>query len=278
MGRALFSSIYHSAPAVATPIPFADTPYEKTYENWSIFNQFDPDSDDFFEDAQYEAFITDEQEQEQVSERSDVGSTPALSRESNMEDRGSPMAVGSDDPAAMLADAIESGEWDQSLSEATIEGDADVENDPQWRRVGDFAIWTRPVLASTRFVSDTPAPSLPPFLPPSSLRNSTTASDLDDDEPATPPRRSVTIAPITIPREPSSPSPVTPDGPLTPPDAPFSLSSLAPSPAPTVTPRVYRWTALPSQRDSSGPLTNPSARMSHARIVPAHIRLPTFAV
>ncbi|KAK0467018.1 uncharacterized protein EV420DRAFT_1506732, partial [Desarmillaria tabescens] len=185
MGRALFSSAYNSAPAVATPTPFADTPYEKIYEKWSMFNQFDPDSDDFFEDAQYEAFITDEQEQEQDSEQSDVGSTPALSREGSIEDRGSPMAVGSDDPAAMLADAIDNGEWDQSVPTATIDGD--VESDPQWRRVGDLPIWTRPVLANTRFVSDPPTSSLPPFLPPSSLRNSTTASDLDDDEPPTPP-------------------------------------------------------------------------------------------
>lgn len=273
MGRALFSSVYCSAPAVATPTPFADTPYEKMYEKWSIFNQFDPDSDDFFEDAQYEAFITDEQEQEQ--EQSDVGNTPALSRESSMEDRSSPMAVGSDDPAAMLADAIDSGEWDPSLSGAAIDADADVENEHQWRRVGDLPIWA---IANTRFVSDPPTSSLPPFLPPSSLRNSTTASDLDDDEPATPPRRSVTIAPITIPNEPSSSSPVTPDGPLTPPNVTFSLSSLTPSPAPSVTPRVYRWTASPSQHESSGPLTNPSARMSHARIVSARIHLPTFAV
>ncbi|KAK0501518.1 hypothetical protein EDD18DRAFT_1143073 [Armillaria luteobubalina] len=270
MGRALFSSTYLSAPAVATPTPFADTPYEKMYEKWSIFNQFDPDSDDFFEDAQYEAFITVEQEQEQ--ELSDAGNTPALSRESSMEDRSSPMAVGSDDPAAMLADAIDSGEWDQSLSGTAIDADADEQ---QWRRVGDLPIWT---LANTRFVSDPPTSSLPPFLPPSSLRNSTTASDLDDDEPATPPRRSVTIAPITIPSEPSSTSPVPPDAPLTPPNVTFSLSSLTPSPASSVTPRVYRWTASPSQHESSGPLTNASARMSHARIVPAHIRLPTFAV
>ncbi|PBK99682.1 hypothetical protein ARMGADRAFT_1008199 [Armillaria gallica] len=242
-------------------------------ENRMKVRRLDKNSDDFFEDAQYEAFITYEQEQEQ--EQSDVGNTPALSRESSMEDTSSPMAVGSDDPAAMLADAIDSGEWDQSLSGAAIDADADVESEHQWRRVGDLPIWT---LANTRFVSDPPTSSLPPFLPPSSLRNSTTASDLDDDEPATPPRRSVTIAPITIPNEPSSSSPVTPDGPLTPPNVTFSLSSLTPSPAPSVTPRVYRWTASPSQHETSGPLTNPSARMSHARIVPARIRLPTFAV
>ncbi|KIK56324.1 hypothetical protein GYMLUDRAFT_816507 [Collybiopsis luxurians FD-317 M1] len=50
MGRALYSMTY--APVIREPSP---SPYEK----WSISNPFDPDSEEFFEGAQYEAFLPD---------------------------------------------------------------------------------------------------------------------------------------------------------------------------------------------------------------------------
>ncbi|KAF5379296.1 hypothetical protein D9757_007641 [Collybiopsis confluens] len=48
MGRALYSTTY--TPVIREPSP---SPYEK----WSISNPFDPDSEAFFESAQYEAFL-----------------------------------------------------------------------------------------------------------------------------------------------------------------------------------------------------------------------------
>lgn len=55
MGRALFSVSHPvSAPAVRSePEAIPNSPYEK----WSHCNAFDPDSDEFFNDAEYEAFI-----------------------------------------------------------------------------------------------------------------------------------------------------------------------------------------------------------------------------
>ncbi|KAJ3906199.1 hypothetical protein F5879DRAFT_672207 [Lentinula edodes] len=48
MGRALYSQSY--APAIREPS-------SSQYEKWSISNPFDPDSEEFFEGAQYEAFL-----------------------------------------------------------------------------------------------------------------------------------------------------------------------------------------------------------------------------
>ncbi|KAJ3994244.1 hypothetical protein F5050DRAFT_552336 [Lentinula boryana] len=48
MGRALYSQSY--APVIREPSP-------SQYEKWSISNAFDPDSEEFFAGAQYEAFL-----------------------------------------------------------------------------------------------------------------------------------------------------------------------------------------------------------------------------
>ncbi|KAJ3735023.1 hypothetical protein DFJ43DRAFT_66611 [Lentinula guzmanii] len=48
MGRALYSQSY--APVIREPTP-------SQYEKWSINNAFDPDSEEFFAGAQYEAFL-----------------------------------------------------------------------------------------------------------------------------------------------------------------------------------------------------------------------------
>lgn len=48
MGRALYSTVY--APVIREPSP-------SQYEKWSINKPFDPDSEEFFEGAQYEAFL-----------------------------------------------------------------------------------------------------------------------------------------------------------------------------------------------------------------------------
>jgi hypothetical protein len=109
--------------------------------------------------------------------------------------------------------------------------------------------------------------------PPSSLRNSTTATEISDDPPASPQTVTVNITPMTIPIEPSTPSHVMTPWPPTPYEATQTMFS--PSPAPAVTPRIYSWNHRPlprsptspsSSHGSSGPLTNPSARMSLPRI------------
>jgi hypothetical protein len=54
MGRALFSLAYAAPePAVRTE----PEPEVEPFSRWSAWNPFDPDSDEFFQDAEYEAFI-----------------------------------------------------------------------------------------------------------------------------------------------------------------------------------------------------------------------------
>lgn len=299
MGRALFSQNYISSPAVRTePEPSVD-PFTK----WSRWNAFDPDSDEFFDNAVEELFIdTDEyrQEQERLSLLGDGGTGSSASSESSGSDRGSPMAVGSDDPAVLIADAYSSIDWEQRFLAA---GAADAD----WRRArderqhsdtlgyprlssifnargprhtsveaSDDARTTQSNRSRSATVSGGPT-----YHPPSSLRNSTTATEISDDTPTSPPFTPLTIniTPIPIPIEPSTPSPVSPEWPATPIETPTAYpfqaqTTFSPSPAPTVSPRIYSWNhrtaprspTSPSSHSAGGPLTNPGARMSLARI------------
>jgi hypothetical protein len=290
MGRALFSQNYTSAPAVRTePEPSID-PFSK----WSRWNAFDPDSDEFFDNAVDELFIDTEeykQEQERISLLADGGTGSPVSSESSGSDRGSPMAVGSDDPAVLIADAYSSLDWEQRFLAV---GAADAE----WRRARDerqhsdtlgyprlsSLLTSRAPRHIGAEASDNPRPGRisrsrsttvsggPAFHPPSSLRNSTTATEISGDTSTSPQTNTLTVnvTPMTIPIEPSTPSPLSPQWSATPYDTMFS-----PSPAPVVTPRIYSWnhravprspTSPSSSHGSSGPLTNPGARMSLPRI------------
>ncbi|EGO22463.1 hypothetical protein SERLADRAFT_395723, partial [Serpula lacrymans var. lacrymans S7.9] len=102
MGRPLFSKLYQVTPAVREPEP--PCPHEK----WSYLNNFDPDADEFFENAEYEAFVEaadvaaqEEQERDEVVVIR-VGNTSPTFSEESLSDRASPMAVG-DDPARLIA-------------------------------------------------------------------------------------------------------------------------------------------------------------------------------
>uniref|UniRef100_A0A0W0FZB2 Uncharacterized protein n=1 Tax=Moniliophthora roreri TaxID=221103 RepID=A0A0W0FZB2_MONRR len=60
MGRALFSQSY-SQPAIASPdashVPLNPSQPKPEYERWSISNPFDPDSEEFFQNAEIERFL-----------------------------------------------------------------------------------------------------------------------------------------------------------------------------------------------------------------------------
>ncbi|KAF8809506.1 hypothetical protein BYT27DRAFT_7094288 [Phlegmacium glaucopus] len=259
MGRTLFSQSYSTAPAVRIePEPIVDL-----CEKWSIWNRFDPDSDDFFQDAEYEAFVDPEQYQREQEELAAVAQTDAAtessdSSESSVSDRGSPMAVGSDDPAILLA-TYANHPW----SSAAANGE----------NLGN-----------------------PVFIPPASFREPSPGIELDDNPPSSPRsptlRRTVNITPITVPTNPQvvfmpptrSPSPDTPT-PSTPPPLMYQTSPvmLTPSPAPSATPRFYSWQrhpipALPPsptlpRGNRDGPFTNPHARISLMRIDAATARI-----
>jgi len=302
MGRALFSQTYVQ-PAVRTePEPSAD-PYEK----WSEWNAFDPDSDEFFRDAEREVFLdTDEykREREHLSVTVEGAGSP-ISSESSPSDTGSPMAVGSDDPTVLMANAYSSdwehrflivgpgeAEWQRSREERhEIIGYPRVTSlfNPRTPRRPDAESGeqvVRPGRFARRRAATVTAP--PTLLPPSSLRNSTTATEFDDGATGlrshnrSSLRRTVNITPINIPIEPSTPGPLSPS---TPPDHfHFRTQTIfTPSPPPTVTPRIYTWnnptptspTSPTTSRSTGGPLTNPNARMSLARIsiAPARVRI-----
>ena len=303
MGRSLFSLTYTAPePSVRT----APEPKVDLCERWSSWSHFDPDSEDFFQDAEYEAFVDPAQLERERAEIAAMaaaeGSTSDSSDSSDASDsdRGSPMAVGSDDPADLIAGATRRAQWAAIV-------DARMEVDAEWRPTTDRA--TSPMVYTTSpvYVSDMPA-LIPvdqsgnlPFIPPAVFRAPTPTRVIDDetDSPSASPRsatlrRTFNITPINVSRvqvEPltRSPSPETPGSPVTPPPhtpaAYRQHAQMTPSPPPSVTPRFYSWQnhplpAIPTSPTRvrgvrEGPLTNPRARMSFTRIdTPARVRVP----
>jgi hypothetical protein len=290
MGRSLFSQSYSTVPAVRIePEPTVDL-----CEKWSMWNRFDPDSEDFFQDAEYEAFIDPAQYQREQEELAAVVQTDAATESSDSSDssseRGSPMAVGSDDPAILIATyanppwssvAANVGWQSPTTDHSTVT--AGITYNPG-RMQSVFG--TRP-----RETEDTDHLGNPAFIPPASFRESSPDIESDHSHPSSPPRsptlrRTVSITPITVSTNPQvvfmpptrTPSPV-PDRLATPPPLGYQTSSaiLTPSPAPSVTPRFYSWhhhpipTLPPSPSLShagnrDGPFTNPHARVSLMRI------------
>ena len=287
MGRSLFSML----PAVRIePEPTVDL-----CEKWSLWNQFDPDSDDFFQDAEYEAFVDPEQHRREREElaaaaQADAATESSDSSESSSE-RSSPMAVGSDDPAILIAtyanhpwsSAATSGGWQSPTADhSTVT--AGITYNPH-RMQSVFG-------ARPRETEDADHLGNPAFIPPAAFREPSPGMEFDASTPSSPPRspnmsRTLNITPITIPTSPHvvfmpptrSPSPETP-APYTPP--PLRYQTLTPSPAPSATPRFYSWQhhsspTLPpsptlSRGNRDGPFTNPHARVSLMRIDAATAR------
>ncbi|PFH50257.1 hypothetical protein AMATHDRAFT_48069 [Amanita thiersii Skay4041] len=317
MGRALFSQNY-------TPAPTHDNTDRgvRTYETWSKSNPFDPDSDEFFIDAEYEAFMDPAEYQRQQEERQraeeenrtsivmqiDTDSGVSLSSGSPLlSSRGSPMAVGADDPAVILADAgyTSPSEWDRSrfedwmrmgrivmpsdnVSYMASRGLSSEDDGIERNRGGD----NQEILTRVTRVRSPSVSSIQDRFADVSSRQDTT-------------RRTITITPIDVtPIEyrtsspPRSPSPATPETPLRIRDPSQMQTLFTPSPAPSVTPRIYNWQSTgshwpwiaqsptprpsspPVPTASSSPLTNPNARISRSRInlAPVRVRIPSAAV
>ncbi|KAJ3487543.1 hypothetical protein NLJ89_g11702 [Agrocybe chaxingu] len=156
MGRALFSQQVKaaSAPAVRTePEPKVDV-----CERWGAWNRFDPDSEDFFQDAEYEAFIDPAQIQRQLPQDLstmiaggdiDISDSSDSSDSSSDSEQGSPMAVGPDDPAILMT-----GSW-------SVESEDASPADAEWRAEEST------VGAPSRVTEDV---GIPVFMPPASLR------------------------------------------------------------------------------------------------------------
>jgi len=200
------------------------------------------------------------------------------------------MAVGSDDPAILIAtyanhpwnSATASGRWQSPTTDHSM-GTPGITYNPH-RMQSVFG-------ARPHETEDADHLGNPAFIPPASFREPSPDIELDANSPSSPPRspslrRTVNITPITVPTNPQvvfmpptrSPSPDMPTALSTP--APLRYQSspvlLTPSPAPSVTPRFYSWQHHPiatlpisptlSRGNRDGPFTNPHARVSLMRI------------
>jgi len=294
MGRPLFSASY-STPAVRTE-PEITAPPSIHFEKWAHWNAFDPDSDEFFDSAVYEAFLdpadmlpaTEEGAEARAEvpelERLDAiiareleesRSYSSASSEGTISGRGSPMAIGSDDPAGMIVDAYRAGEFEphrQRESEAENTGrvvhhqSIDVEyrnarEDLAMHPLHDDDVPVALDLINERRVSRVMPPLSPfrsrGFIPhfPHSTRTMTPPHPHDQDQ-------NDAYGYMTHERT-------------------------SPSPAPSVTPRLYSWSSrgplgrndpgspspIQRQRTRPGPLTNPNARLSLAHLSPAPVRV-----
>ncbi|KAK7025187.1 hypothetical protein R3P38DRAFT_3396123 [Favolaschia claudopus] len=282
MGRALFSETY-GVKALAIRVQSDNIkeldqslPVYPDPARWSLSHCFDPDSDEFFQGAEYEAFM-------------DIGEVDRLehpviisdsSSDSSDSGRDSPLGEPAPGPVPALPARRTTMIWDRLVDDSaqTLLHDA-ATSDVSYARVlplpgADTAITTPTARAPS---SSLTAPSCTPPV----RRNSTTASDLERSAAAATvsPRR-VSVPPISIPAEPSTPSTDSDSlsySPTTPPAVYTThVQLMTPSPPPTVTPRIYVWggartvnasPASPSVR-TAGPLTNPSARQSLVRITP----------
>ncbi|KAF7308938.1 hypothetical protein MKEN_01094300 [Mycena kentingensis (nom. inval.)] len=238
MGRALLSKRYGStatAAATQTPQPTVVDPEPVQYDKWSISNRFDPESDEFWANAQWETFIDREEVPHVENPVLDDVFLSESSSESSSSGRGTPEADSDSDAGRDAASTTPSlplwNVGDQLLAQiqqlATVHAEAG----------GD--------IITVRADAQEPVPV--PV-----LQNGVSV------EPATPPSQTIAL-----------------------PSTPPMTHVLSPSPAPTVTPRIYVWNRAapgspgsPSVRythPAAGPLTNPSARQSFAHITPRRL-------
>lgn len=281
MGRALYSLAY------AVPQPAVRTEPEPEVDRvgrWSTWNRFDPDSDDFFQDAEYEAFIDPvsvERSHAQMSPIPIVAETTSDgldSGDSSDSEQGSPMLV-----RPVTVASINSGH------QVRFPNDRGLGRPARSTALGRFASLSpvhSPVLPQN---SD--QLGNPPFIPPPFFRQPSPDIILEPERPAAPRRgspfrRTVNIVPINASRiqiQPAtrSPSPDSPATPATPPSPSTPLHQsrqmLTPSPPPSVTPRFYSWQthAIPSLPTSPTIIRGNNRRpLARLQTSPARVRVP----
>ncbi|KAF5316227.1 hypothetical protein D9619_006258 [Psilocybe cf. subviscida] len=264
MGRAVYSSAYTtSVPAVAVrtePEPNVDIAVER----WSSWNHFDPDSDEFFQDAEFEAFISPDELRAQQSEATPLitDRIAEMSDSSDSSDQESDTADGSENQSGGSSPT----EWNSQDARSARETETLASN----RRttimeVSDGVVYTIHAPSATETLISNAVDAVLP----------TAGSEVE------------TVSAHLIGRSPS-PEFAMPSTP--PPQQTFPIFRrqvtpnrlFTPSPPTSVPPRFYSWPApatpaspsfLPVTRD--GPLPNARARMSYTRIdtTPVRVRI-----
>ena len=289
MGRLLYSTpLVHTEPEQTVD---TTSPAAIVYGKWTNPSDFDPDSDEFFEreDAVFEAFLDPADVARlhvetaatanagtagELSERVDEftvrvtheGSSSPSSSSSDMSTisgRGSPMAAGTHDAFAMggmsanVYAALRDAGWTPPASSRPVHARVTARETHEQLsqaslREGAENISTSPY-QGRGFIP--PPPSSPP------VQMEVEDEHLPPTRPVTPPHQLIAAH-----------------------HAPSMYES--PSPAPTVTPRLYSWSSRTPfgrsgtvpwhtsvYRTHQSPLTNPGARLSFAQISPTPARI-----
>ncbi|KAK7060946.1 hypothetical protein VNI00_000680 [Paramarasmius palmivorus] len=229
MGRALFSQSY-TQPAIASPNachaplnPSQPKP-ECPYERWSISNPFDPDSEEFFEDAQVERFIDTSQ--------------PLAPPEPQTETR--------DEIQVLISSSIPPRD-----SVEVPPGDGEAVAVSGWTSVGDESgMWRRTIRRTVpvRVTSPTNLPLSNPESEASTPRSSSPQTPLESDvvlPGLPPPATTITMSPTT----PSLMAMGTPRRRLT----NSQGETFEPSPPLSVSPRSYGWRGSSNHSNPSSP-------------------------
>jgi len=253
MGRPLFSQTY-TAPAVRAPAVRVEPDQPQPYERWSYWNPFDPDSEEFFADA----------EDERVAESVIRGVSPLLeeaasssSSEASLSGRGTP----TQEDDGLSVEEVELGYRRRILDGVvrgatvrTVVAPLSPEDDGQTYRAV-----ARPQTSFVRTSYREPAQWDRPSRSPSPVAFPLPHMEVLPDLPRSASTRSHPI-PIPAPARPTTPQHGTPT---------YSFGS--PSPPPSVTPRLYTWTAPQSFASPGSPMPNRGARRSLAHITPSPV-------
>ncbi|TFK29626.1 hypothetical protein FA15DRAFT_283157 [Coprinopsis marcescibilis] len=284
MGRSLFSKTHPPAPAVRTePERIAD-PCQK----WSDWNKFDPDSEEFFSNAQLELFIDAEavrQSEQEMREEvrrtvldaaSDSGSDTSDSSASDVE---SPVPQ----PTTVVPIRVVTSTFPVPREQTSR---YDITVSPQVQTTHRMPIRELPTV-SPRSYRQANRSAVSAAISPSVVRGALALNEASPEQVPTPPLSPVFARALPAPtvhyRAPSVPRSRTPSPtrapvvPSTPPALVPMPALVTPSPPGSVTPRsFYSWQthsipAVPTsptfmRGNRDGPLTNPRARMSFAQL------------
>ena len=270
MGRPLFSTVIHARETPAVRVE--PEPAQPACERWTYWHPFDPDSEEFFSNAEEERVRSLDGPAEHLDQGRlviDELSSSSSDSDGTSSGRETPIFVDGDDGLSPRELSPEEGplvrtsplhfllpEDERHTYRANVP--ARVVQPPP---VIGLSSRTATSYVRTPYQGEERSPSRSPS-PPSRFSPPVRRGEVAT-EPFTVPRivpLATRSAPIAIPARPS-----------TPPNQ-LAWSYGTPSPAPSVTPRLYTWRGpLPSVASPSSPLTNRTARMSVAHISPSTI-------